>query len=191
MNRALPARLAKAWASCLRLNTGRTAAKPPTSPSPNQKSHVTLRLLGSHLYRKLMYFRCCSRSVQSVLVIDGEIRRISPKEMRTSSCISHFRSMKSDCMGYTGTGKQTGRQGCDDRRESGAQSRGQGSRNELLGGLTGRVTRQGSEKGSIMISCWAVKGTWLSGISGCASPSQDCFWYSGECSQEMKNLLFF
>lgn len=36
-----------------------------------------------------------------MLVTDGEVRLISPKEMRTSSCISHFRSMKFDCMGYT------------------------------------------------------------------------------------------
>ena len=66
-----------------------------------------------------------------------------------------------------------------------------GNRNELLGGLTGRVPRYSSEKGSRMAYCWAVTGTWLSGISGSACPSQDCFWYSGECSQQMKNLLFF
>lgn len=125
-----------------------------------------------------------------MLVIDGEIRLISPKEMRTSSCISHFRSMKSDCMGYT-LHRKADREDRAVMTDLKGVPRASGSRNELLGGLTGRVTRHGSEKGSIMISCWAVKGTWLSGISGCASPSQDCFWYSGECSQEMKNLLFF
>ena len=188
-NKALLARLAKAWASCFHMNTGRTHCK---APSPNQKCQVTLSPLGSHLHLKLIYFQCCSCSVQQPKHAHDWWRNKTNFPQRDENQQLYFSFQKHEIWLYavhTAKESRQGKQSCDDKREG--DPRTVGNRNELLRGLIGPVTRLGSEKGSIMIYCWAVKGTWLSGISGCACPSQDCFWYSGECSQQMKNLLFF
>lgn len=47
-----------------------------------------------------------------------------------------------------------------------------GLQDEPLGGLMGWVTRRSSEKGSMTIHCWAVKGAWLGVVSRRACPSQ-------------------
>lgn len=97
-----------------------------------------------------------------MLTIDREIRLISPKEMRTSSCISHFRSARFDCMEYTLQRKQSckGEQSCDDKREG--DPRTADSRNELLRGLTGRVPRYGSEgqQNGLLLGCYRHLAQW-------------------------------
>lgn len=50
-----------------------------------------------------------------------------------------------------------------------------GHQNETHGGLLGWVMRRGSEEGSMIIYCCAVKCTWLSITSLCGRLSQALF----------------